>query len=33
MKKNSLYVKVVAGILADLMVISVLSLALIYFLQ
>ena len=33
MKKNSLYVKVVAGILAGLMVISVLSLALIYFLQ
>ncbi len=31
MKKNSLFVKIMAGILAGLMVISVLAIALIYF--
>lgn len=33
MKNNSLFVKIMAGILAGLMIISVVSLALIYFLQ
>lgn len=33
MKQNSLFVKVMAGILAGLMVVSVLAIAIIYFLQ
>lgn len=33
MKANSLFVKIMAGILAGLMIISAVSLALIYFLQ
>lgn len=33
MKKNSLFVKVMAGILAGLMIISALSVAIIYFVQ
>jgi len=33
MKKDSLFVKVMAGILAGLMVVSVLAIAIIYFLQ
>lgn len=33
MKKNSLYVKVIAGILAGLMIISAVTIVLIYFLQ
>ena len=33
MKKDSLFVKIMAGILAGLMVVSVLAIAIIYFLQ
>jgi hypothetical protein len=33
MKKDSLFVKVMAGILAGLMIVSVLAIAIIYFLQ
>jgi hypothetical protein len=33
MKKDSLFVKVMAGILAGLMIVSVLAIAVIYFLQ
>lgn len=33
MKKNSLYVKIIAGILAGLMIISAVTIVLIYFLQ
>lgn len=33
MKKDSLFVKVMAGLLAGLMVVSVLAIAIIYFLQ
>lgn len=33
MKKNSLFVKILAGILAGLMIISALSIVVIYFLQ
>lgn len=33
MKKDSLFVKVMAGILAGLMLVSVLAIAIIYFLQ
>jgi hypothetical protein len=33
MKQNSLFVKVMAGILAGLMIVSVLAIAIIYFLQ
>lgn len=33
MKKNSLFVKIMAGILAGLMIISVLTMAIIYLLQ
>ncbi len=33
MKKDSLFVKIMAGILAGLMIVSVLAIAIIYFLQ
>ena len=33
MKKDSLFVKIMAGILAGLMIVSVLAIAVIYFLQ